>query len=67
MPETMLYRDRELLEPGREEVRNGPCDHTAVWVVDLASRRVIRAVCAACGMVPRRIARAGGSGLALIR
>jgi hypothetical protein len=67
MPETMLSRDRELLGPARQELRNGSCDHSAVWVVDLGSRRVIRAVCAVCGMVPGRIARASGSGLALIR
>lgn len=48
MPQTMPLDARLLLVLESQRVGPGPCVHDTVWVVDVASRRVIRRVCDTC-------------------
>lgn len=48
MAQATLYGGRELLQPNRQRVRIDACVHEVVWVVEVASRRVIRGVCLSC-------------------
>lgn len=56
MPGTLVLREFEV--PHYIPLRAGPaaCVHDAVWVVELASRRVVRAACAECASGPPTLA-----------
>ena len=48
MSQAVVYKKREMIVPPGRDPRCATCEHTATWVVDLGSRRVIRGVCATC-------------------
>jgi hypothetical protein len=48
MPQTMIRPERGLPVPARLDVQIEACTHDTVWVVDLASRRVIPGACMTC-------------------
>ena len=48
MPQTMTYDAGMFLGAESQPTGVGACVHEAVWVVDVASRRVIRRACDVC-------------------
>jgi hypothetical protein len=50
MRQMLAYEEREPLERSSQDVRPGTCRHAAIWVVEVASHRVIRADCVMCAV-----------------
>jgi hypothetical protein len=63
MQRTEVYPNRALQAPAGPDVRIRACDHMAIWVVDVASHRVIREDCLACARSHRAVMGTGGDRL----
>ena len=55
MSQTMTVDARTLPGPESQPTGVGACVHEAVWVVDVASRRVIRRSCDVCVVTRRAV------------
>lgn len=55
MPRTMGYQREQLTEPAVPNAKIRACIHERVWIVDLASGRVVRGVCDVCATETRPV------------
>ncbi|MBI2765940.1 MAG: hypothetical protein HYX53_08535 [Chloroflexi bacterium] len=55
MAQAILMSERDLHGPIPTDTTRVACEHDAVWIVDVASRRVIRAACVSCETALRAV------------